>query len=437
MGRCRSVGRRLRIAGVSTELTRRRAVDLLRVATALCPAAPDTDARRPALVRSTPSCSSPSLRVRHCRPPLVDPRGPRFGAAVTTVVLAVALLTGAAWLLAAQAVVFALGAAGRSPYAVLLPPRRPAAARPTGRARGRAPPRFAQAVGLAFALLGLVGCAAGTGAVGARRDRARARRPPSSTRRSASAWAARSTCWRVAPRPAPSSARSRTTARPLPHGGLQHEPQRRPGRRRLGRGPPRRPEDRHRRGRRGHLRVRQEPHHAAPSGIDWKKDLQDPVRRDFVDQEGFETLLSEGIANDDTVVLYGGNNNWFAAYAYWYFKLYGHDGREAARRRPQEVGARLPRAGRRSGPERARHDVQGQGAGHARSAPSATRSSAAIGSAEPGRRPLARRVRRQAARPGAPAAGAVAAPRPHPDRPQHPVVEDRQRRRHLQVATTS
>ncbi|MEV4616212.1 sulfurtransferase [Kitasatospora sp. NPDC049258] len=59
--------------------------------------------------------------------------------------------------------------------------------------------------------------------------------------------------------------------------------------------------------------------------IDWKKDLQDPVRRDFIDQAGFEALLSaKGIANDDTVVLYGGNNNWFASYAYWYFKLYGH-----------------------------------------------------------------------------------------------------------------
>jgi thiosulfate/3-mercaptopyruvate sulfurtransferase len=60
--------------------------------------------------------------------------------------------------------------------------------------------------------------------------------------------------------------------------------------------------------------------------IDWKTELQDPVRRDFVDRAGFEKLLSEkGVANDDTVVLYGGNNNWFAAYAYWYFKLYGHD----------------------------------------------------------------------------------------------------------------
>ncbi|MFF5079381.1 sulfurtransferase [Actinoplanes sp. NPDC000266] len=59
--------------------------------------------------------------------------------------------------------------------------------------------------------------------------------------------------------------------------------------------------------------------------IDWKKDLQDPVRRDFVDQEQFGALLSErGISNDDVVVLYGGNNNWFAASAYWTFKLYGH-----------------------------------------------------------------------------------------------------------------
>ncbi|WP_067475430.1 sulfurtransferase [Actinomadura hibisca] len=59
--------------------------------------------------------------------------------------------------------------------------------------------------------------------------------------------------------------------------------------------------------------------------IDWKTELQDPVRRDFVDRTGFEQLLSgKGIANDDLVILYGGNNNWFAAYAYWYFKLYGH-----------------------------------------------------------------------------------------------------------------
>jgi thiosulfate/3-mercaptopyruvate sulfurtransferase len=59
--------------------------------------------------------------------------------------------------------------------------------------------------------------------------------------------------------------------------------------------------------------------------INWKTELQDPVIRDFVDRGAFEKLLSnKGISNEDTVVLYGGNNNWFAAYAYWYFKLYGH-----------------------------------------------------------------------------------------------------------------
>src|ERR671918_1908000 len=59
--------------------------------------------------------------------------------------------------------------------------------------------------------------------------------------------------------------------------------------------------------------------------LDWTTDLQDQVRRDFVNKDQFSALLSErGVSNDDTVVLYGGNNNWFAAYAYWYFKLYGH-----------------------------------------------------------------------------------------------------------------
>ncbi|WP_434741868.1 sulfurtransferase [Micromonospora sp. SH-82] len=66
-------------------------------------------------------------------------------------------------------------------------------------------------------------------------------------------------------------------------------------------------------------------HIAGAVKLDWKTDLQDPVRRDFVNKDQFQALLSErGIGNDDTVVLYGGNNNWFAAYAYWYFKLYGH-----------------------------------------------------------------------------------------------------------------
>jgi thiosulfate/3-mercaptopyruvate sulfurtransferase len=59
--------------------------------------------------------------------------------------------------------------------------------------------------------------------------------------------------------------------------------------------------------------------------LHWRDDLQDPVRRDLVERADFERLLGErGIGNDTTVVLYGDKNNWFAAYAYWYLKIYGH-----------------------------------------------------------------------------------------------------------------
>src|SRR3954449_9882090 len=90
----------------------------------------------------------------------IDVRGPRFGAAVTTVVLAVVLITGSAWLLAWQTLAFALGAAGgvgRSPYGWLFRKAvRPRLGTPT-EFESPEPPRFAQAVGLAFAVLGLVG----------------------------------------------------------------------------------------------------------------------------------------------------------------------------------------------------------------------------------------------------------------------------------------
>ncbi|MEA2683520.1 MAG: thiosulfate/3-mercaptopyruvate sulfurtransferase [Chloroflexota bacterium] len=66
-------------------------------------------------------------------------------------------------------------------------------------------------------------------------------------------------------------------------------------------------------------------HIPGAGSLHWRNELQDPVMRDFVNKEKFEKLLSgKGIGNGDNVVLYGGNNNWFAAYAYWYFKLYGH-----------------------------------------------------------------------------------------------------------------
>jgi thiosulfate/3-mercaptopyruvate sulfurtransferase len=59
--------------------------------------------------------------------------------------------------------------------------------------------------------------------------------------------------------------------------------------------------------------------------LDWHTDLQNPVRRDFVDQKGFEELMARaGIANDTTVVFYGDRNNWYACYTYWLFKYFGH-----------------------------------------------------------------------------------------------------------------
>jgi len=69
-----------------------------------------------------------------------------------------------------------------------------------------------------------------------------------------------------------------------------------------------------------------EGHIPGAIGFDWKVDLQDQVKRDFLGPEDFGALMgSRGISNDHTVVLYGDRNNWFAAYTYWYFLYYGHN----------------------------------------------------------------------------------------------------------------
>jgi thiosulfate/3-mercaptopyruvate sulfurtransferase len=68
-----------------------------------------------------------------------------------------------------------------------------------------------------------------------------------------------------------------------------------------------------------------EGHAPGAVGFNWTSQLQDQVRRDIISKEGLERLLSEaGVSNDDTVVLYGDNNNWFAAYAFWLLEMYGH-----------------------------------------------------------------------------------------------------------------
>jgi thiosulfate/3-mercaptopyruvate sulfurtransferase len=69
-----------------------------------------------------------------------------------------------------------------------------------------------------------------------------------------------------------------------------------------------------------------EAHIPGAIGFDWRNDLQDQVKRDFLGPEEFGALLgSRGISDDHTIVLYGDRNNWFAAYTYWYLKYYGHD----------------------------------------------------------------------------------------------------------------
>jgi hypothetical protein len=94
----------------------------------------------------------------------IDARGPRFAATLTAVVLAVVLITGSGWLLAVQALVFAVGASAgvqKSPYGLLYRTVvRPRLGPPT-ETEDPAPPRFAQAVGLVFALIGLIGYFAG------------------------------------------------------------------------------------------------------------------------------------------------------------------------------------------------------------------------------------------------------------------------------------
>jgi thiosulfate/3-mercaptopyruvate sulfurtransferase len=68
-----------------------------------------------------------------------------------------------------------------------------------------------------------------------------------------------------------------------------------------------------------------EGHIAGAVKLHWRDDLQDPVERDLIEKDAFEALISRlGISNDTTLILYGDKNNWFAAYAYWYVKTYGH-----------------------------------------------------------------------------------------------------------------
>jgi thiosulfate/3-mercaptopyruvate sulfurtransferase len=82
--------------------------------------------------------------------------------------------------------------------------------------------------------------------------------------------------------------------------------------------------------------------------IDWHEDLQDMSTRDFIDAEGFNALLSRlGITRDTTIIFYGDKNNWWAAYAYWFFRYMGHDNvkiMDGGRRKWEDEGREMTRA---------------------------------------------------------------------------------------------
>ena len=151
--------------------------------------------------------------------------------------------------------------------------------------------------------------------------------------------------------------------------------------------------------------------------IDWVEDLNDPLMRDYLDPKHFAELMGEkGIMPDTTVVFYGDKNNWWATYALWVFRLFGHDNvrvmdggrlKWEAEGRGDDPGSSVLRALRVPGPRAGRREDPGL-QGRRRAAPGEER--AAGGRAEP-RRVLGRAVAHAGLSPGG-----CDARRPHPRR---------------------
>ena len=277
----------------------------------------------------------------------VDPRGPRFAAAVTTVVLAVALLlTGSTsaspcWpcrrSCSRSAPFVGLQASPYGAFVQALSSGRGWHRRSSSRTPG--PPRFAQAVGSRSPSSAPSASPPAPRLAGHRRDGAgpgrrlpqrRVRVLPGLRDVLSCVAPVASGCAGVAPPPAILMRHRRPpTVSPTARGSHQERHMsriRRPGRRRLGRGPSRRPDGRPRRGRRGHRRLRRRTTSAAPCASTGRPTCRTrSAATSSTRSSSRRCCPRKGISNDDTVVLYGGNNNWFAAYAYWYFKLYGHD----------------------------------------------------------------------------------------------------------------
>ena len=167
--------------------------------------------------------------------------------------------------------------------------------------------------------------------------------------------------------------------------------------------------------------------------VDWQNELQHQVVRDYVNQQAFGDLIgSKGISNNHTVVFYGDKNNWWACYALWVFKMYGHadcrvmnggrqkwidEGRELSTERPAYAAETYTAAAPNLGIRAFRDEV--------------TAHMKAVRGHD--RRPLTGRVQRRTHPHGGLSAGGRPARRPHPRRRQHPVGTGRGRRRHLQA----
>ena len=209
--------------------------------------------------------------------------------------------------------------------------------------------------------------------------------------------------------------------------------ERRPRRRRLGPGAPQRPEGPLRRGRRRHRRLRAEPHPGRR-----RLELDQPARPTASGATSPAARTSRscsrqsGIGPDTTIVLYGDNNNWFAAWAYWQLKLYGHKDVADPQRRPQATGWTTA-CRSRSTCRPARDDELPAARGEPRAARLPRRHPAAARRARvrAGRRPLAGRVQRRGHRASGHDRDGPAG-RPHPGCGVDPVGPDRRGGRHVQ-----
>ena len=167
-------------------------------------------------------------------------------------------------------------------------------------------------------------------------------------------------------------------------------------------------------------------------GWNWTSQLADGIRRDIAGRDDFSALLSAGgIGPDTTIVLYGDNNNWFAAWAYWQLKLYGHkDVRILDGGRKYWLDHGLPLS--TDVPSYASHGLSPAGAGLRPARLPRRHPAAALGQgARPRRRPRAGRVQRRAAGASRPERDGPAG-RPHPRRGVDPVGPDGPRGRHVQ-----